>query len=223
MHEVDARFSPYRPDSEVSRLASGRLSEADAHPDVRRIMALADDLTAESDGAFDVRHWQLDDRLDPSGIVKGWAVEVAAERLRAAGVARFAINAGGDVVTRGTPGDGSVWRVGSRHPDLPDRVAAVLSVRNLAVATSAAYERGSHIRDPRDGRVPQQVRSMTVVGPSLTPADAYATAAYVMGHDGLDWVAAHDGYGALAISWDDRVRWTARVDPLLVGRSASAA
>ncbi len=222
LHEVDRRFSPYLPDSEVSRLASGRLAEADAHPDVRRILALADDLAAESKGAFDVRRWQPDGRLDPSGIVKGWSVEVAAERLFAAGIARFAINAGGDIIMHGTPGDGFVWRVGVRHPDRPDRVASVLGVLDLAVATSAAYERGAHIRDPRDGRVPQQVRSMTVVGPSLTLADAYATTAYVMGLGGLDWVAAHDGYGALAISWDDRVRWTARMDPLLILPAVSA-
>lgn len=212
LHEVDDRFSPYRPDSEISRIADGTLDERDAHPDVRTVLALADALATETDGAFDARRWRADGRLDPSGLVKGWSIQVAADRLQAAGVGAFAINAGGDIVTRGRPRHGEDWRVGIRHPDREDRVAAVLAVHDLAVATSAAYERGAHIHDPRDGRVPGGIRSLTVVGPNLTFADAYATAGYVMGLGGLDWVAAHEGYDALAITWDDRLRWTAEAD-----------
>jgi len=89
-------------------------------------------------------------------------------------------------------------------------------VTDAAVATSGAYERGAHIRDPRTGRTPSEVRSMTVVGPSLTLADAYATTGYVLGLDGLDWVAAHDGYAAVAITWADTVRWTPGMDRYLV-------
>ena len=212
LHAVDRRFSPYLADSEISRIADGRLVERNAHPDVREVLHLADQLAVDSDGAFDARRWSADGRLDPSGLVKGWSIQIAADRLVAAGARAFSINAGGDIVTRGGPVPGTGWRVGIRHPDRLDRVASVLTVRDGAVATSAAYERGAHIRDPRDNRVPGGVRSMTVVGPSLTWADAYATTAYVMGLGGLDWVAARDGYSALAITWDDRVRWTAGMD-----------
>jgi thiamine biosynthesis lipoprotein len=217
LHQVDARFSPYRADSEVSRIAGGSLAEQDAHPDVRAVLAMADALAEASGGAFDVRGWRADGRLDPCGIVKGWSIQVAADRLRGEGLTAFAVNAGGDMVVRGGgPRSAAWWRVGIRHPDRPDHVAAVLAVRDAAIATSAAYERGAHIRDPRSGETPSAVRSMTVVGPSLTWADAYATTAYVLGLDGLDWVAAHDGYDAFAITWDDTVRWTAGVDRLLM-------
>ena len=212
LHEVDRRFSPYLSGSEISRIADGELAEADAHPDVREVLAMTDALAVASGGAFDARRWRSDDRLDPSGFVKGWSIQVAADRLAAAGVRAFAINAGGDLVARGGPIPGADWRIGVRHPDRPDKVAAVLTGRDMAVATSASYERGAHIRDPRDGRAPGDVRSMTVLGPSLTWADAYATTAYVMGLGGLDWVAAHYGYAALAITWDNRVRWTAGMD-----------
>lgn len=212
LREVDDRFSPYQPDSEIGRIADGTLHEDDAHPDVRTVLAMADALASESGGAFDARRWRADGRLDPSGLVKGWSIQVAADRMEAVGLDAFAINAGGDVVTRGRPRAGEEWRVGIRHPDRGDKVAAVLAVHDLAVATSAAYERGAHIRDPRDGRVPGGIRSLTVVGPSLTWADAYATAGYVMGLDGLDWVAAHEGYDGLAITWDDRLRWTSGAD-----------
>ena len=107
------------------------------------------------------------------------------------------------------------WRVGIRHPRLADRVAAVLAVRDLAIATSGGYERGDHIVDPRTGRSPRELLSMTVVGPSITYADAYATIGFVMGLDGLAWVHAHPGYGAYAISADERAVWTPLVDPLI--------
>ena len=89
-----------------------------------------------------------------------------------------------------------------------------MAVRDLAVATSATYERGTHIRDPRS-RTTLDLHSLTVVGPSLTWADAYATTAFVMGLPGLAWVADHDGYGALAITAGDRVIWTPVVEQVL--------
>jgi thiamine biosynthesis lipoprotein len=216
LHEVDARFSPYRADSEVSRLADATLPESDAHPDVSAVLAMCDALCIDSGGAFDARRWSPDGRLDPSGFVKGWAVQRAADELEAHGARDFAIAAGGDIVARGEPEPGREWRVGVRHPRIGDHVAAVVGVHDLAVATSATYERGAHLRDPRSGEAVNGLQSLTVVGPSLTWADAYATTAFVLGMDGLAWVADHDGYGALAITTDDRVVWTAVVGELLV-------
>ena len=215
LHEVDERFSPFLPDSEVSRLAEGTLADVDAHPDVRAVLAMCDELTVDSRGAFDARAWSPDRRLDPSGFVKGWSVQLAADRLVDAGLRSFVINAGGDIVARGRPGALDAWRVGIRHPDHADKVAAVLSVTDRAVATSGAYERGDHIRDPRTGDAPSGLRSVTVVGPDLTWADAYATTAFVMGLDGLGWVAGHQGYDACAITPDDRVVWTEGMDRYL--------
>jgi thiamine biosynthesis lipoprotein len=213
LHEVDARFSPYLPNSEVSRLAAGRLAEVDAHPDVRTVMSIADRVAIESEYAFDARGWRTDGRLDPSGLVKGWALQVAAERLAAAGVERFAIGAGGDMVLRAGAGD--PWRIGIRHPERVELVAAVLQIRDGSVATSAAYERGPHIRDPRTGRSVGEVRSVTVVGPDLTLADAYATAAFVQGPGGLAWIGGRRGYAGYVIGLDDRCQWTIGMDRYL--------
>jgi len=137
--------------------------------------------------------------------VKGWAVDGAAARLAAAGATGFCINAGGDVVAYGRPAPGRRWRVGIRHPDDLERVAAVLAVEDLAVATSGEYERGAHILDPHTGRPPEGLLSVTVVGPDLATADAYATAAFAMGADGPEWTATLDGYDALCITSDRRV------------------
>ncbi len=215
LHEVDRRFSTYREDSEIRRLDRGELAEADCHPDVRAVLRACEELRQATDGIFDVRSHRPDGHLDPSGYVKGWAVDGAAAILDAAGIACFCLNVGGDIVARGEPAPGRGWRIGIRHPDEADRVAAVLVVRDLAVATSGLYERGDHIRHGRTGEVERELRSVTVVGPTLALADAYATTAFAMGRAGIAWVARQPGFGAYAITSDGMATWTPEVDALL--------
>ena len=154
-------------------------------------------------------------RPDPSGVVKGWSVDEAIAGLRLAGVRNAQVVAGGDLLAIGEPSPGRPWRIGIRHPDEADRVAGVLLVRDMAVATSGHYERGEHIRDARTGEVATGLRSVTVVGPSLALADAYATAAFAMGVAGVAWVARQADVGAVGITADDRVLWTPVVETLL--------
>src|SRR4051812_22868241 len=199
LREVDATFSTYREDSEISRLDRGELMLADCRPEVDEVLTRCLALERETGGYFSARPAG---RLDPSGLVKGWAVARAARRLEAAGAAHFCINAGGDVVARGRPEPDRPWRVGIRHPADPERLAAVLAVEDLAVATSGEYERGAHILDPHTGRAPRGLLSVTVVGPDLATADAYATAAFAMGSDGPAWTRTLAGYDAMCITTD---------------------
>ena len=216
LEEIEGRFSPYRPDSEISRIVRGELAEADASAEVRFVLGMCDDLHRTTGGWFDARSHRADGRLDPSGLVKGWAVEEAALSLEEAGARNYSCNCGGDVIARGEPEPGRAWRVGIRHPDEPDRVAAVLAIRDRAVATSGSYERGDHITDPRSGEAPVGLRSVTVVGPGLAFTDAYATSIYVMGLAGLRWLEAYPEYAAFAITDDDQVIWTPGMEPYLV-------
>ncbi len=218
LRDVEARFSTYRPDSEISRLGRGELRVEDCSLDVRHVLAACDHLAAATGGAFDARRRGADGTvvLDPSGYVKGWAIEEAAWLLDSAGGRDYWINAGGDIVARGHADGGRPWRVGIRHPDQADRVAAVLEISDRAVATSGTYERGAHIADPRTGLAPAGLRSVTVVGPGLAFTDAYATAVYVMGLDGLRWLAKRPEYAAYAITDDDRVVWTEGMERYLV-------
>ena len=210
-HDVDARFSTYRADSEISRLGRGELALDACSSDVRDVVRRCEEMRIRSNGCFDIHYGE---RLDPSGLVKGWSVERAAAMLEAAGACNFFINAGGDIVARGVPEPGRRWRLGIRHPEHADRVAAVLAISDVAVATSGLYESGDHIIDPHTHLGPRGVVSVTVAGPSLTDADAYATAAFVMGEAGVTWVAAIDGYDMLAITADHRVLSTAGMDAL---------
>lgn len=206
LRRADAQFSTYQPESEVSRLGRGELTLDACSLELRRVLALAEQLRFESGGHFDVRGHRADGGLDPSGVVKGWAVEEAAWILDAAGARNYAINAGGDVLVRGEPEAGEPWRIGIRHPLRADAVARVIELRHGAVATSGAYERGQHIANPLAAVAPHDWLSLTVVGPSLTMADAYATAAFAMGSAGLAWVSDHPGYRAYGITADE-VRW----------------
>jgi thiamine biosynthesis lipoprotein len=205
LRRADATFSTYRDDSDISRLDRGEVGLAECRPDVDEVLTACVALARETRGFFSVR---AAGRLDPSGFVKGWAVAGAAERLAAAGARSFCINAGGDVVARGRPAPGRRWRVGIRHPEDPQRLAAVLAVEDLAVATSGAYERGAHIVDPHTRRPATGLLSATVVGPDLGRADAYATAAFAMGADGPAWTASLDGYDAMCVTRDRRVLTT---------------
>lgn len=202
LHEVDARFSTYKPDSEVNRLQRGEITIAECSADLRHVLDVCADLWRDTDGYFDA---YAAGPLDPSGYVKGWSVEVASARLAAAGCRRHFINAGGDIRMRGGNPDGEPWRVGIRHPWEADKLSWVLAVTEGAVATSGTYERGEHVINPRTGKAARGLRSVTVVGPDLALADAYATAALAMGEGGISWLAkrAADGYES-AIVTDDR-------------------
>jgi thiamine biosynthesis lipoprotein len=205
LHEVDRRFSPFRPDSEVSRLIRGELAESGVSDDLREVLDLAEAVRVLSDGAFDIRGHRPDGRPDPTGLVKGWAIERAAAILAGGGIRRLALNAGGDVLVRGGRAAGVPWRIGVAHPDGP-ATALVLEADDLAVATSGRLERGEHIRDARSGEIaPAALLSITIAGPSLARADGYATGAFAMGEAGVRWTVGLPGYGAAAITADGRV------------------
>jgi thiamine biosynthesis lipoprotein len=214
---VDATFSTYKVESEISRLNRGELALLRTHPDVREVLRRCDELYKETDGYFDMRAtslpadaraWDTErfpDAVDPAGLVKGWSVDRAAQLLNEAGGRNYSINAGGDVRVRGGALPEPHWRVGIQHPYLQDRVAAVVVANDLAIATTGTYARGDHIVDPHTGLVPGGVLSVTIVGADLATADAYATAVYAMGTAGPMWTTRLFGYEAMTILADETV------------------
>ncbi|HYN95765.1 MAG TPA: FAD:protein FMN transferase [Pilimelia sp.] len=193
LRAMDTAFSPLRRDSLVSRVRRGELAPETYAPLaelVRRCAAMR----AATDGWFDA--WAVPGGFDPSGLLKGWAVERAAARLRVAGIADLAVTAGSDVLVRGRGPGGGPWRVGLRHPQRPREVVTVLALTDGAVATTGAGRRG-HIVDPHTGAAADELAVATVTGPDLSVADAYATALYAAGPAGLDWFPTDDGYHAV--------------------------
>jgi thiamine biosynthesis lipoprotein len=196
---VDRTFSPFIADSAVARIGAGTLREADADAEVREVLELCRMYEAATEGAFAA--WRSG-RLDPCGLVKGWAIDRACEILERAGHRSYTVDGAGDVRARGCRGDGRPWRVGIRHPARHDRVVHVVDAVDLAVATSGTYERGRHIVDPRTGRAVGELVSLTVVGPDIVEADVYATAGFVMGRAGIAFIEDQPGYEAYAIDRD---------------------
>ena len=204
LDEADHMFSPYRDDSVVSRLARHELTPAECPEEVREVLALGERAREQSGGAFDVRRPSPGGGtvLDPSGVVKGWAVDRAARAFDVLPDTDVCLSAGGDLVCRtvmtGSPG----WRIGIEHPHDPATVVAVVPVRNGAVATSGLAHRGAHIVDARSGRTPAELASVTVVGPDLVWADIDATAAFALGADALDWLRGRGRQSGLVV-WAD--------------------
>lgn len=227
LRDADEVFSPFKADSPVSLIRDGvlRVAELGGHPDGARIEDVLDiclSLKIESGGAFDA--WAVGDPpvFDPCGAVKGWAAERASATLAAHGLTSHSLVAGGDVRVRGGAGD-RPWRVGITDPHRPGQVLTVAELADGAVATSGTAERGAHIWDPRTGRPASDVVQVTVVGPSLTWADGYATAAMALGARAYDWLsdlAGRTGYEGLVVDRETGVRWTPRMAdyvPALVG------
>src|ERR1700719_1505994 len=138
---LDEMFSPFIETSEVSRIDRGELDPEEAGELVRQVINLCRQYERATDGHFSA--W-IGGRVDPSGLVKGWAIDRACSILDRHGFRDFYVDAGGDVQTRGMGDAGRPWRVGVRHPVQRDKLACVVLVSGSAVATSGTYEKGDH-------------------------------------------------------------------------------
>ena len=197
--QVDARFSPFKPESEVSALnRDGRSALLSA--EMREVLALAETTRWETRGYFDIR--RPDGRIDPSGLVKGWAIRKAAQLIAARGHADYLIEAGGDLQCAGHNSRGAPWRVGIRNPFNPMESIKTLAPGDAGVATSGSSIRGAHIYDPHGGATPDEIVSLTVVATDIFDADRFATAAFAMGPEGIAFIEAMPGLEGYAVGPD---------------------
>lgn len=184
---VEEVFSLYRPASPLSRLRRGELAIEQAvalHPEIGEVIDLCQEATHKTHGSFS---WLLPDAegallIEPTGLVKGWAVARCADRLERLAGHAYCINAGGDIAVGGldaTAGGDRPWRIGLEDPTDTGAVARVVALRQGAVATSGTAARGAHLVDPRTGERVGCPGSVSVVGPSVLWADVWATALFV--------------------------------------------
>lgn len=205
--QVDARFSPFKADSEISRINRGEIAPDGHSEPMREVLALAEKTRQQSQGYFDIR--RPDGTLDPCGIVKGWAIAGAARMLTQMGFENFFVDAGGDIQTSGKNARGADWRVGIRSPFDMDKMVKVLVPRGRGVATSGSYLQGAHIYDPHRGDSPAgDIVSLTVIGPDVLEADRYATAAFAMGRQGVLFIETLAGFEAYEIDAQGMARMT---------------
>lgn len=221
LREVDRTFSTYRDDSIVNRLDRGELDLDRCPREVVEVLDLGREAERQSGGAFSIHLPACLStaggrrRLDPSGVVKGWAVQRASALLCDLDDTDFCLSAGGDMVCRTADVGRPDWRIGIEDPRNPRLLIAVVPIRTGAVATSGTAHRGQHLVDARTGLPVHGVASVTVVGPSLTWADIDATAAYAHGADAASWLAGRPGRTGLVV-------WPDATTTIIDGRTAIA-
>jgi FAD:protein FMN transferase len=179
---VDARFSTYKSDSEISKINRGEIGLEKYSPEMKKIFKLAEETKNETSGYFDIKQQNF---IDPSGIVKGWAIWEAAKKLIKQGWKNFYVDAGGDIQTYGQNSQGQSWRVGIRNPFKREENIKILSINNLGVATSGTAIRGEHIYNPVSPGKKSNIVSLTVIAKNIYEADRLATAAFAMGQEGI--------------------------------------
>lgn len=207
LERLESVFSTFRADSEISRINRGELHHLDASREVIDVLDACAFMESISSGAFSCR--RADGTLDPAGFVKGWAVERASLIFDRAGLRHWSLSVGGDMQLGDAPpalaDEPRGWKIGIADPFDRTRATTGVLVQRGAVATSGTGERGGHILDPRSGSRAEHWASLTVCGPSLSWADAFATAAFVMGESGIAWVRSFDGYTALGVRPDGTI------------------
>ncbi len=212
-HNVDEDFSTYKSDSWISRLRQGKVGIDDCPSDVQEVWDLCRQAKHVSDGAFDP--WAVAGGFDPSGLVKGWAADICADMLVAAGAQHVQVNAAGDLALRGgwfDPTDSTLkpWKIGVVNPDNRQEVVKVFEITDGAIATSGTYERGAHISDPYTGMIAIGAKSATIVGKEGWLCDALATAVMVAGTDAAHWFNQDElvGYHVWAVDRHENISWS---------------
>lgn len=229
---VEAVLSPYRVDSDLCRWRSGRVALEDCSALLVEVVSDVGHLQRFTEGGFHPH--DRSGRYDPTGYVKGWAIQRGVDLLRARGLDAVCLGIGGDIQACGRAEVGRPWRVAVADPTDPGRVVAVVEPPNdatqYAVATSGDAERGDHIWDalggpswrPR-GSAPR-LACLTVVGPELRLADAFATALWAQAKsrpvaECWGWLAG-SGYEAMSVERSGAVRTTPGMGAHLVRRAA---
>jgi FAD:protein FMN transferase len=209
--DVDRRFSPYKPDSEIEAINHARLAAPDYSNEMLEVLALAERTRRETAGFFDIR--KADGRLDPSGIVKGWAIRNAAAIIAESGANDFYVEAGGDIQSSGVNAAGRPWSVGIRNPFNAEEIIKVVYPRGSGIATSGTYVRGQHIYDPHDRARPiEDIVSLTVIGPDVLEADRFATAAFAMGRTGILFIEQTPALEGYLVDRDGRATLTSGLE-----------
>lgn len=191
LHEADARFSLYKDDSELSKIARKELLIENASNQVRKIEAECRIWGKHTDGWFDAIN--PDGIFDPSGIVKTWAAKQACLYLEANGFTDFTLNAGGDIYLSTELTVKPLFKVGlaNLNTRASDKAGTSMVV-NLsktdyrAAATSGSIEKGDHIWSKKIEKGPGTVLQVTVIGTELVETDVWATAIYSGGLAALE-------------------------------------
>lgn len=209
--KIDKKFSTYKKSSEIEKINSGYLKKSQYSLEMKKILNLSEKTKKETNGYFDIK---IKDKLDPSGIVKGYAISNACKMLSEKGYKNFYVEIGGDIEVRGK-NNGQKWKIGIENPFKRREIVKIINLSNFGIATSGTYIRGKHIFNPVEKKVADDVASITVVGPNVYEADRFATAAFAMGKEGIKFIESLYGFEGYLITKDKRAILTSGFDKYL--------
>ncbi len=185
---IENVFSVFKKDSEISKINREEINVSDYSHEVKEILILCEKTKQETNGFFDII--EPSGRINPSGLVKGWAIYQAANMLKNSGFHNYFVDAGGDIQVSGRNENGEPWNIGIRNPfNVQEIIKTIHLKNNEGIATSGVYERGNHIYNPHDQKDSlNEIVSITVIGPNIYEADRFATPAFAMGRKGIDFI-----------------------------------
>lgn len=198
--KIDKKFSTYKKDSEIEKINRGELEKTKYSLEMKKILNLSKKTKRETRGYFDIK---INNKLDPSGMVKGYAIHQACLMLSGKGYKNFYVEIGGDIEAVGKI-NGRNWQVGIENPFNRKEIIKVVNLSNLGIATSGTYIRGHHIFNPINNEVANKIASITVIGPNVYEADRFATAAFAMGEKGIDFIENLEGFEGYLVTKDKK-------------------
>lgn len=192
-NHVDEKFSTYKQGSEISKINEGFIGLDAISEEMREVFDLSEKTKQETNGYFDIK--QPSGKIDPSGLVKGWAINNAANILKERGLKNFYVEAGGDIQTFGLNQEHRKWSIGIKNPFDQSQIVKVVFLSGQGIATSGTYIRGQHIYNPlMPEAVLNDIASFTVIGPNVYEADRFATACFAMGLKGINFLENLPGF-----------------------------
>jgi len=211
-HYVDKKFSTYKEDSEISQINRGELKEWDLSLEMKKILKLSEETKKETDGYFNIN---FNGVLDPSGLVKGYAIFQGAEILGKKGFRDYYVEIAGDIQAQGKNEKGESWKLGIQNPFNIDEIVKVVRLSNKGIATSGNYIRGTHIYNPKAEKFAEEIASITVIGTNVYEADRFATAAFAMGEKGIEFIESLKGFDGYMIKKNKMAVMTSRFEEYL--------
>lgn len=210
---VDEKFSTYKETSEISKINNNKILKKQYSSDMKKILLLCEQTKKQTKGYFDIYHKGL---LDPSGLVKGWAIQNVSQLMREKGFKNFYIDAGGDIQTAGKNSFGQLWKVGIRNPFHSNEIIKIISAENKGIATSGTQVRGQHIYNPhKPNSLINDIVSLTVIAENVYEADRFATAGFAMGKKGIYFFENLSGFEAYMIDNKGIATYTSRFNAFL--------
>ena len=192
--EIDKTFSVFREDSEISQINKNLLPKEKYSQEMTEVLFLCEKTKNESNGYFEISR---DGKLDPTGLVKGFALYQASKALKVKGFQNYYLDAGGDIEVSGKNLKGKLWVVGIRNPFNRNENIKAVTLKDKGIATSGTYIRGQHIYNLHNLQQITDLVSLTVIAPNVYEADRFATAAFAMGKAGIEFIASRkelEGY-----------------------------